>query len=130
MPAVDLALQDGLEDLARLDAVGERRATALALTGQILDANEALRLGLVDEVLDASQLSDRAAELSTQLANGSAQAVEWGLKFIQQARGHDPSRVLSLAREYRLKAHSSPDFQEGIAAFLAKRKPVWPSTSS
>ncbi len=108
-------------------AAGERKAVELALTARLFDAEEALRLGVVDFVTGAAELRERAASLAAGIAEGSAAASREGLCFVREIGGKEEAAAAALTAECRRRAQSSPDFQEGVRAFLEKRRPVWPS---
>jgi methylglutaconyl-CoA hydratase len=108
-------------------ATGERKAVELALTARLFDVEEALRLGIVDFVASPAELGERAASLAASIAEGSAAASEEGLSFVRAIGGKDGEATAALTAEFRRRAHRSPDFREGVLAFRAKRKPVWPS---
>lgn len=108
-----------------VDAMGERRATALALTGRIFSVNEALQWGLVHEVAPAFELDDRASATAHHLAESAPETVGLGLEYIGAARGLPPERSGELALEFRSRAFASDNFAEGLAAFREKRRPVW-----
>ena len=110
-------------------AAGERKALELALTARVFDAEEALRLGIVDFVVSPGGLPDQAASLAASIAEGSASASAEGLRFVRAIAGRSEEAAAGLAAEFRLRAHHSPDFREGVLAFRARRKPVWPSHS-
>ena len=108
-------------------AVGERRATELALTGRFIGAHEACEYGLVHYVVDGAALLDRAREIAAPLADSSPTAVRAGLAFVRDARGLNWLEAGGLARDRRNLVFHSADFQEGIRAFQEKRPPRWPS---
>jgi enoyl-CoA hydratase/carnithine racemase len=105
-------------------AVGERKATELALTARIVNAEEACRIGLVDIIAGPGDLYRLSRQLASELALGSAEASGDGLTFVSRRQG--PGRD-SAAGEFRRKAFKSEDFREGVLAFREKRKPHWPS---
>jgi len=110
-------------------ALGERRTTELALTGRIFAAAEARELGLVHEVVQdaAPELDRRAAEVAAQIAAFSPTSIRSGLVFLREARGLNWEQAGQAARRVRNEVFASPDFHEGIRAFLEKRAPRWPS---
>jgi len=98
-------------------AVGARKATELALTARIVDAEEACRIGIVDVVVKPGALHERAERIALDLAAASATAIEQGLSFVQQIVGLDPVSAAKLATRFRREAHASADFREGVEAF-------------
>jgi 2-(1,2-epoxy-1,2-dihydrophenyl)acetyl-CoA isomerase len=103
--------------------VGLARARELALTGRIVDATEALALGLVATVVPVSELETSATELAAVLAEGAPLAQS----FIK--RGLDRSSTLTFEQALAFEEHAqalllaSEDLIEGAAAFLEKRPP-------
>ena len=98
--------------------VGERMARYLLLTGEVIDAAEAVRAGLINEVVPVGQLLDRAMALSKSLAEGGPEALARTKTFL-----HQFSRQ-SLSVEEAAKGSASPrlsqECQEGLRAFFAK----------
>lgn len=111
-------------------AVGKRKATELAITGRIIDADEAAALGMADEVVPAGSLAARAMEVADQLARGSREALAAGLGFLRDTEGLPLDQIHRLAAERRLEAQRTADFREGVEAFRQKREPIWPSHRS
>ncbi|HUO31692.1 MAG TPA: enoyl-CoA hydratase/isomerase family protein [Bryobacteraceae bacterium] len=108
-------------------ALGQRRATELALNGRIFGASEAREYGLVHQVVEPGQLIDRAREMARAVAEASPTAIRAGLAFIRDARGKSWEETGELARQMRNEVFRSADFHEGIKAFQEKRPPRWPS---
>jgi len=106
-------------------AVGQRRATELALSGRIIHANEAHDYGLVHHVVEPATLMQRAQEIAASIAESSPTAIHAGLAFVRDARGKSWEEAGDLARQMRNEVFRSADFQEGIRAFQEKRPPRW-----
>jgi enoyl-CoA hydratase len=125
-PEIKLGILPGWGGTQRLPRlIGRSAALKLILTGDPIPAAEALRLGLVDEVLPADQLLPRARELAAILAAQPPLAVAAILDTIH--RGLDLPLDQALAIEAAAFGHlcATADKTEGIAAFLEKRKPTW-----
>jgi enoyl-CoA hydratase/carnithine racemase len=108
-----------------VQAMGERRAIELSLTGREFLAPEALEYGLVSEI--AEDALGRAADLARHIAGFSPVAVCAGLDYAEQIRGRDWGQAGRLGRKVRDRLVESDDFKEGTRAFLEKRQPAWPS---
>lgn len=113
----------GSQRLPRL--VGRGAGLKLLLTGAVIDAQEALRIGLVDEVVPAGELMARAEALALEIAANAPLAVEETLRAVDE--GLDLPLDLALLREAVRFGHlcGSADKDEGAAAFLEKRAPAW-----
>jgi enoyl-CoA hydratase/carnithine racemase len=111
-------------------ALGERRATELALTGRSFGVNEALQYGLIHEIAPAMELEDRALALAHLLAHAGQESMRRGLDFVRKSRPLNFEQAGQLALEMRAKTYRSADFVEGTRAFRERRKPNWPSLKS
>src|SRR5713101_7944389 len=109
--------------------IGEKRARDLLLTGRIIEAAEAKEFGLVSEVVPAERLMERAHELAETLiaASPSSLARSKHLLVSSAAAGVDHDLERAILENARIRC--TPDFQEGLASFLEKRKPVWQGES-
>jgi enoyl-CoA hydratase len=125
-PEVKLAVLPGYGGTQRLPRlVGRGAALKLLLTGAIIDAGEALRIGLVDEVVPAAELMARAEALAVEIALNAPLAIAATLNAVDE--GLDVSLDLALLREaaaFGELCHTA-DKTEGTAAFLEKRSPAW-----
>jgi len=107
--------------------VGEKHARDLLLTGRIFGADEALRLGLVNEIVDPDLLLPRACELARTLMENSPASLRATKELLSQTINEELDRRLESAIEGNARVRQTPDFREGISAFLEKRKPRWSS---
>ena len=108
-----------------LRQVGEKIARDLLLTGRIFDAEEALRIGLLTEIVPQDRLMDRARALATQLMESSPLSLAYTKCLLtDHARAELDSQIEAAIRE-NAGMRSTADFREGITSFLEKRKPKW-----
>ncbi len=106
--------------------VGEGWAKRIILTNERIDAATALRIGLVQEVVDKGSSLATATALAERVATLSPRAVEYCKSLIHNARNGIPRRAgLALERERFMDLFDHGDQAEGVTAFLEKRKPAW-----
>lgn len=108
-----------------LRQVGEKQARDLLLTGRLFGAEEAARIGLVNEVVPADNLIKRARELAAVLIENSPASLRATKQLLtDHARAELDAQIEAAVRE-NAAIRTTADFREGISAFLEKRKPVW-----
>jgi enoyl-CoA hydratase/carnithine racemase len=106
--------------------VGEGWAKRMILTNDRVSAETALRIGLVEEVVPRGQSVDAALRIAERVSTLSPRAVTFSKSLIHQARQGTPrGAALALERERFIDLFDGADQQEGVKAFLEKRKPVW-----
>jgi enoyl-CoA hydratase/carnithine racemase len=106
--------------------VGEGWAKRMILTNERIDAETALRIGLVEQVVTRGQALQTALQLAERVGTLSPRAVNFSKQLIHQARQGTPrSAALALERERFVDLFDGADQQEGVKAFLDKRKPIW-----
>ncbi len=110
-----------------LRQVGEKIARDLLLTGRLFDAEEAMRIGLVNEVVPADQLLIRAGELAAQLMENSPASLLYTKRLLSRAARAELDAQIDAAVRENAAIRSTADFREGISSFLEKRKPKWSS---
>jgi len=108
-----------------LRQVGEKHARDLLLTGRIFAADEALRLGLVNEIVEPGRLLSRAYELARTLMENSPASLVATKELLSQTVNAELDRGMEASIEENARIRQTHDFREGIAAFLEKRKPRW-----
>lgn len=108
-----------------LRRVGHGVARALFLTGERFDAERALAIGLVDRVCEREALDQQVQEVVEHLLKGGPQAQSAIKELIPAVCGKTPEEAADLSVEANVKARTSPEGQEGLGAFLEKRRPSW-----
>ena len=106
--------------------VGEGWAKRMILTNERINAETALRIGLVEQIVPRGQSRQAAMEIAQRVGTLSPRAVTFSKNLIHQARQGTPrSAALALERERFMDLFDGEDQQEGVKAFLEKRKPIW-----
>jgi enoyl-CoA hydratase/carnithine racemase len=105
--------------------VGRKRAMELGLSGDVIDARTALEWGLVNRVVPAGQLDDAVRDLLERVTRGSAESKGIGKQALYAQIDLDQQKAYAHAVEVMAATSQLPDAQEGIRAFLEKRKPNW-----
>jgi enoyl-CoA hydratase len=125
-PEVKLGIIAGYGGTQRLPRlVGRGAALKLLLTGIIIDAREALRIGLVDEVVPADELTSRAKALAHEIAQNAPMAIAETLRAVDEGLGL-PLELALLREAGRFgDLCATADKAEGTRAFLEKRPPHW-----
>jgi enoyl-CoA hydratase len=125
-PEIGLGLIPGGGATQRLPRlVGEGQAMRLILTGELLDAEEALEIGLVDEVCDEGTLDERVNELARGMARHSPVALELGKEAVRAAGRMDLPDGIDYEAELFSALFAHEDVPEGIDAHLEGREPNW-----
>lgn len=105
--------------------IGDKRSRDLLMTGRVVDAQEAYRLGLVNEIVARESLEERVQTLAKLLASNSPQSLR-ATKLLLTAQNKAWLDIaIAEAMDTNARAREAADFSEGIAAFLEKRKPRW-----
>lgn len=102
--------------------VGFSKACEMALTGDPVDAEEALRIGLVSQVVDDEALMEAATALARRIARNPAQAVRMTKRILRQASHLHLSEALELSAAFQALAHTTDDHREALSAMLEKRQ--------
>jgi methylglutaconyl-CoA hydratase len=108
-----------------LRQVGEKQARDLLLTGRIVTAEEASRIGMVNEVVSAEQLLPRAREIAAELLENSPASLVATKRLLSDLGSRELDAELQMAVKANASIRSTDDFREGISSFLEKRKPRW-----
>ena len=106
--------------------IGEKRARELILTGEIIDAVEAGRLGLCNHVVPGAQLEPKLLEVLAKLRELSGTSLQYARQSLDLGRGRSIDAALSEQENiYLHELMKTHDANEGVKAFMEKRKPVW-----
>jgi methylglutaconyl-CoA hydratase len=105
--------------------LAEKHAADLLLTGRIIDAAEALRMGLISEVVAGDKLMSRAHELAVTLAANSPESLRRTKSLMRSFAAAEIDREIELALQENAAIRQTADFREGVASFLEKRAPKW-----
>jgi methylglutaconyl-CoA hydratase len=108
-----------------LRQVGEKHARDLLLTGRIIGAEDAYRIGLVNEIVPAEKLRERARELAIQLMENSPASLASTKRLLSEHAQPALDAQVRLAVSENAAIRATADFREGISSFLEKRKPRW-----
>jgi methylglutaconyl-CoA hydratase len=105
--------------------IADKHLRDLLLSGRVIGAAEALRIGLITEVVPGESLMDRAHELAATLLKASPSAVMSTKKFLLSMQDNALRAELEAAIEANAEIRLTPDFNEGVTSFLEKRPPKW-----
>lgn len=106
--------------------IGDKRAREMILTGELIDAREALRLGLVNYVVQSEGLEQKAQEVFVRLRELSAPVLEAAKRATDMAVGVPFDAALrQIENLYLNELMKTSDAREGVEAFMQKRKPIW-----
>ena len=107
-------------------SIGRKRLMEMALTGDVVDAKTALDWGMVNRVVPDDDLDAAVTDLLARATKGSRASKAMGKQTLYAQLDRPESDAYALALEVMASASQLPGAKEGMAAFLEKRKPVWP----
>jgi len=108
-----------------LRQIGEKHAREILLTGKLIGADEALRIGLINEIVPAANLTARATELAEQLTANSPASLLATKRLLRDLTRSELDDQLRLSVQENAAIRATADFREGVLSFLEKRKPKW-----
>ena len=106
-------------------AIGRKRALEMAMSGDVIDAITAGEWGLVNRVVAPEELEPATSSLLRRVSRGSSESKAVGKQAFYRQIDLDQAAAYEFAIEVMASESQSPDAQEGIAAFVEKRSPVW-----
>jgi enoyl-CoA hydratase len=126
IPAAKLGLGYGYDGIRRLvDLVGPACAREIFYTARQFSAEEALRMGLVNQVVPADQLEAYVKDYCEMIAANAPLTVRSVKTIVREAMKDDKERDLALCKRLVDECFASEDYAEGRTAFMEKRKPVF-----
>ena len=105
--------------------IGPARATALFVTGSRIDAKRAHEIGLVERLVDPAELDAAVERVVSAILENGPRAVRAAKRLVREVEGRPPEAVADLVVERIAAIRVSAEGQEGLRAFLERRKPSW-----
>jgi len=123
-PEVNLGIIPGYGGTQRLARViNSARALEMILTGDMVSADEAYRIGMVNKIFPPTELLDKTLEIANKIASKGQQAIRFALKAVNATNNLSLVEGLSYEASLFALVCGTEDFKEGTTAFLEKRKP-------
>ncbi|MGE8319826.1 MAG: enoyl-CoA hydratase/isomerase family protein [Comamonas sp.] len=126
-PEIDVGVTPAIHYTHLPRIIGKHRAFELLFTGRSFAAAEALQLGLVNEVVPEAQVLERARAVAQVLSAKSPLVMKLGRQAFHKALDVEYRRGVASAVEHFGNVAATADAREGMAAFVEKRSPNWPS---
>ncbi len=124
-PGVKIGLFCSTPMVALSRSVGQKKSMEMLLTGDFVSADEALRIGLANKVVPADELDEAINELAEKIAEASPLVVGVGKQAFYRQLEMPTEQAYGYAKEVMSFNATFADAQEGMCAFLEKRKPEW-----
>ena len=124
-PGVNIGFWCHSPQVAVSRAIAPKHAMQMLLTGKLLDADTAFRMGLVSEVVAPDKLDETVNETARGIAAKSAYAIAQGKESFYRQLEMDRAEAYDYVAEVIYRTIQAEDAREGISAFLEKRDPVW-----
>lgn len=125
-PEVGLGILPGFSGTVRMTKlIGVSKAKELIFTGKVIDAQQALSCGLVNQVVPAADLMSVALEMAATISAKALIAVKYAKESIAYSLDHNMEDAIAFEQSLFGKCFDTSDQKEGMEAFLSKRKPVF-----
>ena len=105
--------------------VGFSKASEMALTGDMVDAQEALKIGLVSQVVPDDALMETARTVARKIAAHPTHAVRMTRRLLRESCNQSLASVLELSAAFQALAHATADHEEAVQAFISRRSPAF-----
>ena len=127
-PGVNIGLFCSTPMVALSRAIGARHAREMLLTGEIYDAEYALRVGLVNDIVEAEKLHAHVSAIANKIATKSQNAISIGKSAFDAQLGLGLGDAYAHCSQVMVENFLHESAREGVGAVLEKRKPIWPSS--
>ena len=124
-PGVHIGLFCSTPMVALSRNVGSKHAMEMLLTGEMVNAEDAARIGLVNRVVQAGRASEEALKFARKIASKSMMTIKLGKEAFYRQRELDLAQAYALTVDVMVKNMMGRDAEEGIGAFIEKREPKW-----
>ena len=125
VPEINVGIWSMMVSASLLRTVGRKKALELMCTGEMIDAYEAQRIGLVNKVVPADKLESTTMDMAEKFKHKSPAIMKLGLDAFYTMADMDFPKAVMYLREMVALLLNTEDSQEGVTAFLEKRKPKW-----
>lgn len=125
LPEINVGLWPCMVSAALPRILGAKKAMELMLTGDIIDAEEAERIGLINRVVPQDKLEETVMALARKLCKKSSLVMSAGRRSFYTMLGMEYNEAMIYLLDVLALIMSTEDSKEGLTAFLEKRKPVW-----
>jgi methylglutaconyl-CoA hydratase len=127
-PEVKIGFVASIVSIFLILAIGLPKAKQLLYTGDLIGAQEAERIGLINKVVDDTGLEKDSETFFSKISENSAQAIKQTKNLLIRLQGEMIKQKLDIACELNAESRQTDDFNEGLQSFLEKRKPIWRKT--
>lgn len=125
LPEINVGMWPMMVMATLFRTVGKKKALELICTGDLIDAHEAERIGMITRVVEDHDLDNAVDTLAEKLKNKSGSIFRLGFEAYQTAMDMEYGKAMAYLRDVASILTNSPDSREGTKAFVEKRKPRW-----
>jgi len=125
LPEINVGIWSCMVSASLPHILGRKKALELLLTGDMIDAREAERIGLINRVVPHSELAGAVTDLARKLSKKSPAVMRLGRDSFYTMLDMEYGKALEYVLDILALISSTEDHKEGVAAFLEQRKPVW-----